>query len=1319
MKPDVKVSTIAKPTLNLTTFKRRTLIILIALAVSLAAFGWSSFKSLAHISSNKAASIKAPQPVSRVMAQLGDSGRPWINFADARSAAVSYRGSEAPRTAIGDNLARPLALASADFDEDGVMDFVGGYQFSGIGVFSLLRGSADSIYPNSPEAQSRRLEGRFIDSPFALEADAFESQMVPEFLAAGDFDNDGHIDLAAASRQSDHIQILRGDGRGGFSPLAPIALPGRVTAMTSGDFNRQDGLADIAVAVVTNGKGQLMVFESAVGAFKAEPEIFALPAQAASIVAGQFDADYPTDIAVAAGSTLVMVRGRDRKTSLDQSVQARVPQAVVDKRSFKFQIKSIAAGDFTADQETDIALLADDGKLHLLGYNAGDLKKWTVKELASVGASSSHLTAARMSSLAGESLVVTDTTNGRVDILADSVGRGEEEALTKPPALVSTTFNIEGGVSAVMPARLNGDGISDLVIIGSSQNLISYVLSAPAATFSVTNTANSGPGSLRQALLDANASAGADTINFSIGSGVQTISPTADFPGILSVVTIDGTTQPGFAGTPLIVLNGTNMPSGGGLKVAGGNSVVRGLVVNRCSSVGVQFLKSGGNLIEGCFLGTDPTGTMALPNGTGVSVFSIPNNTVGGTTAAARNLISANHLGLSLGGPTNGGNFVQGNFIGTTADGSADLGNTDNGIRINALNNLIGGTAPGAGNVISGNDDNGIQLLTTPNITGNMIQGNRIGTNAAGDAALPNDLAGVAITGTTATTVGGTAMGAGNLIAGNTGDGIALTLATADSNTIQGNTIGTSALPNGGKGVSISEGSNNTVGGSVVGAGNTISFNGDDGVAVISGIENRISRNSIFSNTGLGIDLGDNGVTPNDPNDPDTGANQLQNFPVIASCTGGSTTRIVGTFNSNPNTQFTLEFFLNGGCDASGFGEGELFIGSTSVTTNASGNASFDVTLMAGSVGGLALTMTATSASGNTSEFSQCCIICSFTINPTSQNFSETGGTGNIDVTAPNGCAWTAVSNNSFITITSGATGSGNGTVNFSVAVNPNNVPRTGTITVAEQTFTVNQAANPGGCLFELMPTSENFTAAGGTGSVSVNTGLGCDWTAVSNDSFITVTSGATGSGPGTVNYSVAANPDAIARTGTITIGGETFTVNQDPVPCVFNIDPTSQSFPQPGGSGMVNVSAPVGCDWTAVSNAAFITVTGGATGSGPGVVSFTVDPNPGTSPRIGTMTIGGLTFTVNQQGNCTFTISPTVRNFVVGGGTGMITVTAADETCTRTAVPDVPWITITQGASGTGSGTVRYSVAPNTSGSKRTGRINIEGRIHTVTQGG
>ena len=192
---------------------------------------------------------------------------------------------------------------------------------------------------------------------------------------------------------------------------------------------------------------------------------------------------------------------------------------------------------------------------------------------------------------------------------------------------------------------------------------------------------------------------------------------------------------------------------------------------------------------------------------------------------------------------------------------------------------------------------------------------------------------------------------------------------------------------------------------------------------------------------------------------------------------------------------------------------------------------------------------------GNTIEVALArygCAQCSFSINPTSQNFTAAGGSGSVNVTTAGGCDWTATSGNSFITITSPANGSGNGTVSFSVAAN-SGPARSGTMTVAGQTFTVTQDS---GCAFSINPVSQNFTAAGGSGSVSVTTAGGCDWTATSNDSFITITSGASGSGNGTVNYSVAANSGA-ARAGTLTVAGLTFTVSQDAASAVAISAPT------------------------------------------------------------------------------------------------------------------------------------------------------------------
>jgi len=253
---------------------------------------------------------------------------------------------------------------------------------------------------------------------------------------------------------------------------------------------------------------------------------------------------------------------------------------------------------------------------------------------------------------------------------------------------------------------------------------------------------------------------------------------------------------------------------------------------------------------------------------------------------------------------------------------------------------------------------------------------------------------------------------------------------------------------------------------------------------------------------------------------------------------------------------------------------------------------------------------------------------CTYGLSSTSQNFLASGGTSSVNVTAGTGCAWTATSNAAWVTITSGSSGNGNGTVNYSVTVNTG-AARNTTMTIAQQTFTVTQ--NAAGCTYSIWPTSQNFIASGGTNSVAVTAGTGCTWTATSNAAWITITSGSSGSGNGTVNYSVAANPGG-ARNSTITIAQQTFTVTQDAAAaCSYSIAPTSAALGAGGGSSSFNITAGSGCGWTATSSVGWITITSGSPGSGNGPVGYTVAANTGAA-RSGSITIDQQTFTVTQS---------------------------------------------------------------------------------------
>src|ERR1019366_5560758 len=214
---------------------------------------------------------------------------------------------------------------------------------------------------------------------------------------------------------------------------------------------------------------------------------------------------------------------------------------------------------------------------------------------------------------------------------------------------------------------------------------------------------------------------------------------------------------------------------------------------------------------------------------------------------------------------------------------------------------------------------------------------------------------------------------------------------------------------------------------------------------------------------------------------------------------------------------------------------------------------------------------------------------CTFVLSATEASPTAAGGASTVGVTAAHGCAWTAASNDGFITITSGSSGSGNGTVHYTVAANSSTNPVTGTMTIAGNTFTVTQAG-AGACTFVLSATEASPTAAGGASTVGVTAAHGCAWTAASNDGFIIITSGSSGSGNGTVHYDVAANSSTNPVTGTMTIAGQTFTVNQAgaaaPGGCTFTLTPTVEKVTDRGGKKSGSVKAKgTDCTWTAVSN--------------------------------------------------------------------------------------------------------------------------------------
>lgn len=475
-----------------------------------------------------------------------------------------------------------------------------------------------------------------------------------------------------------------------------------------------------------------------------------------------------------------------------------------------------------------------------------------------------------------------------------------------------------------------------------------------AAVFTVTSTGdgvdeNTGDGicevtdgagdcTLRAAIAQAMAVAGSDEIHFNLaGTPPFTIQPPTElYGGVLYNVIIDGLTQPGASNSPSIVIDG-NFLSDNGLWL-GDNVTLRGLVIQRFNSVGVRMIGSG-NVVEGCYLGTNAAGTAAAPLYTGI-LDSGSNNRIGGSAAGQGNLISGNLIGIEFNSANN--TVVFGNRIGTEASGTSALSNQIGIIfSSDSMGNQVGGVLSGQGNVVSGNLSNGFHFYHLADF--NTVQGNHIGTDASGDILIPNgsSLAGDAsiVLSGAANIIGGPSVEAGNHIVGNLGAGVLCDL--CGESFVQNNVIASNAGP----GIGVDAGSSSV----------------------------KFWENSIYDNDGLGVDLHLDGVTANDAGEADG----VQNHPVLSTATtnGCDTSRVTGTLQSYAAVgvaNYHLEFFKSPSADPSGFGEGKIFIGSLDLDLDDAGFAAFEMfppanmTLQLGDV----ITATATEPYGSTSEFS-------------------------------------------------------------------------------------------------------------------------------------------------------------------------------------------------------------------------------------------------------------------------------------------------------------------------------------------------------------
>ncbi len=601
--------------------------------------------------------------------------------------------------------------------------------------------------------------------------------------------------------------------------------------------------------------------------------------------------------------------------------------------------------------------------------------------------------------------------------------------------------------------RLGDDAISNVATVTIE------VVREGGDALVVTNTNPDGGGSLRSAIAFANDNPNGsvpDTISFNIpGTGPTRIRLSSLLPVVTEAVVIDATTQPGYNGTPIVIIDGENIDLGSadggyGLVISAGDSVVRGLAIVNTPGKGLILTQGGNNVVQSNWIGVDPqTGAAAPTREAGIAIMEGSSNNVIGVTcpveapcvAAGANLISGN-LGAGVQIYDGNGNAISGNRIGTTLNGLEALPNAE-GVGISeGLNNRIGGTRAGEGNIISGNLDAGVAVrMVESQPSGTVIAGNFIGIGSSGDA-LGNGGHGVLLLNATGTVVGGTAAGARNVISGNTLNGVVITGTQGNSNTVRGNYVGISpdgvqsrgngqngvliesasnvvrdnAISRNGQsgvrllgpyaqsnviqanllgtdakgsidtfvvgnvrdGVTIAGASNNLVGGLEEGQANVIADNDDKGVnlfSILSGenpltpLGNRIFSNSIYGNTGLDIDLGDDGQTPNDGvGDKDFGPNRLQNFPTIEFFRGqAGELKASVTLVSQAALSYTIQLFRTAGS----CGGPKTVIDTRSIIANSDGFAVFSRAVPEITIGdGLWATAT-NDVTGDTSEM-QC-----------------------------------------------------------------------------------------------------------------------------------------------------------------------------------------------------------------------------------------------------------------------------------------------------------------------------------------------------------
>ncbi len=684
----------------------------------------------------------------------------------------------------------------------------------------------------------------------------------PDFLVTGDFDADGRADIVTAQRGSSVLYFLKGDGRGGFAPAAPVQLVGSVTALISGEMNRADGLADLIIAVNTTNGARALVFEAPNGAIKAQPEIFTLPHAATALALARFDGGAMNDLAVAAGNQLVVIHARDRKLSLGVAERATVAPARLSQQTLGFAIQTITAGDFTGAGPS-IAALGEDGCIHILEHFVSP-KNILASAIANPNFLPSmkvagHGKSPNTTSISG---TMTPGTKARFAAMRRSA------RATETPGLEWTersTVTLPGGFAQSMPrlvaARISGSLQEDIVVPDSGSNQIHVFSTRVAADATSSTTATSA--ARNSNALPVMKKSGPMSLFGSLHTDRETVALVPmrlNQHGLHGLVMLhSGETQPALAEqTPaqtFVVTNTLDATTIGGTPPAGSLRAA----VNAANSAGASLVEIDFNIPTsdpGYNATTNTFLIQPLSSSTPGSFndFALPaiNATMtidGYTQPGASPNTSATSDNAKILIRIDGGKA-------TTPGGSGfapfdDDGSTFRGMDFTGWTNgdVSGGTESGAEGIEAGG-------------VADFIEGNFFGTDVTGKTAAPNRIGVFADSGpglgntNSGNIIGGTTPQARNLMSGNTLAGI-LFLSTAIEASLQGNFIGTDitgtkGLPNGSDGAGLN-GPTVTIGGTVPGSANVISCNPTN-VDINDITEGGAAKNSLVQGNLLGTD---------------------------------------------------------------------------------------------------------------------------------------------------------------------------------------------------------------------------------------------------------------------------------------------------------------------------------------------------------------------------------------------------------------------------------------------------------------------------------